>query len=54
MPQLFRANLDEPSPAVSAALSGVSRLLGPVATDKLTLVAKPLQTDTVGLFAVAR
>jgi len=53
-PQLFRASLDEPSPPVSAAISGTSRLLGPVATDRLTLIAKPLQDATLGLVAVAR
>ena len=52
--QLFRANLDEPAPPVSVAVQGVSRLLGPVATDELTLVAKPLSGDTLGLVAVAR
>jgi hypothetical protein len=52
--QLFRASLDEPAPPVSAAISGASRLLGPVATDELTLVAKPLQGNTLRLVAVAR
>jgi hypothetical protein len=54
--QLFRASLDEPAPpVVAAAVEGVSRLLGPVATDELTLVARPLQSaTTLGLVAVAR
>jgi hypothetical protein len=53
--QLFRASLDEPAPPVAAAVEGVSRLLGPVATDELTLLARPLQgTTTLGLVAVAR
>jgi hypothetical protein len=54
LPQLFRANLDEPAPPVSAAVPGVSRLLGPVAADELTLVAKPLSGDILGLVTVAR
>ena len=53
-PLLFRANLDEPAPPVSAVVQGVSRLLGPVATHELTLVAKPLSGDTLGLVAIAR
>jgi hypothetical protein len=53
--QLFRASLDEPAPPVAAAFEGVSRLLGPVATDELTLVARPLSVaTTLGLIAVAR
>jgi hypothetical protein len=52
--QLFRVNLDEPAPPVSTAVQGVSRLLGPVATHELTLVAKPLSGDTLGLVAIAR
>jgi hypothetical protein len=54
LPQLCRANLDEPAPPVSAAVQGVSRLFGPVATEELTLVAKPLSGNILGLVAVAR
>jgi len=53
--QLFRASLDEPAPPVAAPALGGTRLLGPVAADQLTLVAKPLASETtLGLVAVAR
>lgn len=53
-PQLFRASLDESAPPVSALTQAGSRLLGPVAADRLTLVAKPLLGTTLTLVAVAR
>jgi hypothetical protein len=53
-PQLFRANLVTLAPPVAANLPAAARLLGPVAADTLTLVAKPLDGASLSLVAVAR
>ena len=53
-PQLFRANLATLAPPVAANLPAAARLLGPVAADTLTLVAKPLGDGSLSLVAVAR
>ncbi|HEX2875955.1 MAG TPA: hypothetical protein VHP33_32115 [Polyangiaceae bacterium] len=53
-PQLFRANLATLAPPVAANLPGAQRLLGPVAGDSLTLLAKPLEGASLSLVAVAR
>jgi hypothetical protein len=53
-PQLFRANLATLAPPVAAKLPAAARLLGPVAADTLTLVAKPLAGGSLSLVAVAR
>lgn len=54
VPQLFRADLAALAPPVAAAVPGASRLLGPVAGDTWTLVAKPLAGASLSLVAVAR
>lgn len=53
-PQLFRADLAGLAPPVATNIAGASRLLGPVAGDTLTLVAKPLEGASLSLVAVAR
>jgi hypothetical protein len=53
-PQLFRANLATLAPPIAASFPGAARLLGPVAADALTLVAKPLDGASLSLVAVAR
>jgi hypothetical protein len=53
-PRLFRADLAALAPPVATQIAGASRLLGPVAGDTLTLVAKPLAGTSLSLVAVAR
>ncbi len=53
-PQLFRVALGSAAVPTLAAIPGASRLFGPVATDRLTLVAKPLQGAALALVAVTR
>jgi hypothetical protein len=53
-PQLFRVALGSAAPPALVAIPGAARLFGPVATERLTLVAKPLQGSALALVAVSR
>jgi hypothetical protein len=53
-PKLYRAALGLDTLPTAIAIPNAAQLLGPVATDGFTLLAKPLQGSTLGLIAVER
>lgn len=51
---LYRFTLGSQQPPTAIPIAGSPQLFGPVATDAMTLIATPLQGQTLGLKAVAR
>lgn len=51
---LYRFTLGSQQPPTAIPIAGAPQLFGPVATDTMTLLAKPLQGQTLALTAVAR
>ena len=51
---LYSFDLGSQQPPVAVPIAGVTRLFGPVAADAMTLIAKPLEGQTLALTAVAR